>query len=273
MKVADGFSSGPEVLRGLMARLAFGVPPRDGDGWPEEIAAAFEVGISAASPVEASAVMAARFFEPIRKQLNRPGDGVSLIGTPFGWRPWPNPAFAGYGFANRLVAKIQETLAAEGLRVYRSDIKARLKAGGGKLAPEDIRTLCADRSAAAERIEGMLFEEADRLDGADEQRPEDGPVFRYPEWDDRLGDYLPEHVLLRERVPPGGEVDYYADVLRRHDDLVRQTRKAFERLRPEGLKRLRRWLDGDEFDYRQLIEAAVDRRNGNMPWIGCSSSV
>jgi nitric oxide reductase activation protein len=95
--------------------------------------------------------------------------------------------------------------------------------------------------------------------------PEGGTVFRYPEWDERLGDYLPEHVRLRERMTPGGPVGYYSDVLRRHDDLVRQTRKAFERLRPEGLKRLRRWLDGDEFDYRQLIDAAVDRRIGDMP--------
>jgi nitric oxide reductase activation protein len=54
-------------------------------------------------------------------------------------------------------------------------------------------------------------------------------------------------------------------VLRRHHGLVRQTRRAFERMRPEGLKRLRRWLDGDEFDYRQLVEAAVARRSGDVP--------
>jgi nitric oxide reductase activation protein len=36
-------------------------------------------------------------------------------------------------------------------------------------------------------------------------------------------------------------------------------------MRPEGLKRLRRWLDGDEFDYRQLVEAAIDRLAGDVP--------
>jgi nitric oxide reductase activation protein len=46
---------------------------------------------------------------------------------------------------------------------------------------------------------------------------------------------------------------------------VRQTRRVFERLRPEGLKRLRRWPDGDEFDYHQLVETAVDRRSGAVP--------
>jgi hypothetical protein len=265
MQAADGYSGPLEVLQGLLARVAFGVPIRHGDGLVEGIAAAFEVGISAASPVEASAGMAVRFFEPVRKHLNRPAEGVSLVVSPFGWRPWPNPAFERYGLANRLVEKIRRVLVAEGLKVYRSDLKARLKSGGGRLAPEDIRTLCADRSAAADRLEEMLFEEAERVGGSEGQLPVDAPVFRYPEWDDRLGDYLPEHVRLRERVPPGGAVEYYTEVLQRHDGLVRETRRAFERLRPEGLKRLRRWLDGDEFDYRQLIEAAVDRRNGNMP--------
>jgi len=36
-------------------------------------------------------------------------------------------------------------------------------------------------------------------------------------------------------------------------------------MRPEGLKRLRRWRDGDEFDHRQLIDAWVDRRSGEVP--------
>jgi nitric oxide reductase activation protein len=187
------------------------------------------------------------------------------LATPFGWRPWPNPAAAGDSFLHRLAEKIQATLAGDGLAAYRSDIKRRLKAASGNLTPQDIRELCRNETAAAERLEASLSRLATDIGRPDGSPPEDGPVFRYPEWDDRLGDYLPEHVRVRERLPPAGAGGFYTDVLRRHYALVRQTRRVFERLRPEGLKRLRRWLDGDEFDYRQLIDAAVDRRIGDVP--------
>jgi nitric oxide reductase activation protein len=59
--------------------------------------------------------------------------------------------------------------------------------------------------------------------------------------------------------------EFYAEVLRRRSVLVGRTRQAFERLRPEGLARLRRWVDGDEFDYRELVQSAVDRRLGDIP--------
>ena len=81
----------------------------------------------------------------------------------------------------------------------------------------------------------------------------------------RLGDYLQDPVHLREKAPAEDGGDFYDGVLRRHQNLVRRTRAAFERLRPEGLRRLRRWRDGDEFDYRELIEACVDRRSGAVP--------
>ena len=260
-----GISGSQEILPGLLSRVALGVSGREEDSLVEEIAVAFDADISAASSVEASAGMAARFFEPVRKQRGRTADGAPLLTTPFGWRPWPNPGFAGSSPSDRLVEKIRAVLAVDGLTAYRSDLKRRLKAGAGKLGPEDIRALCPHQPAAAERLAMILAEEEAGMAAADEDLPEDGTVFRYPEWDDRLGDYLPGHVRLRERTPAGGAVDFFADVLRRRHDLVRQTRKAFERLRPEGLKRLRRWLDGDEFDYRQLIDAAVDRRIGEPP--------
>ncbi len=270
----DAFrSAGPEgsnsekILPRLAARLALGIRvPGAGDAVVEEMAAAFEAGLSADSPVEASAGLAARFFAPVRGRLVGEEDGAPFFTAPFGWRPWPNPASAERGLPDRMVEEIRAALALDGLTAYRSDIRRRLRAGAGDLTPEDIRALCRDRPAAAGRLEAILSEERSaRLAGLEEALPEEGPVFRYPEWDDRLGDYLPEHVRLRERIPPEGAIDHYADVLRRHYGLVRQTRKAFERLRPEGLKRLRGWLDGDEFDYRRLIEAAVDRRIGGLP--------
>ena len=80
-----------------------------------------------------------------------------------------------------------------------------------------------------------------------------------------VADYLPQHVRVRERTVAADGAGFYAAVLSRHHALVAQTRRAFERLRPESLKRLGQWVDGDEFDTRKLIDLAVDRRTGEVP--------
>jgi nitric oxide reductase activation protein len=36
-------------------------------------------------------------------------------------------------------------------------------------------------------------------------------------------------------------------------------------MKPKGLKRLRQWVEGDEFDYRALVDHVVDRWVGQMP--------
>ncbi|MCU0561330.1 MAG: hypothetical protein MUD16_14200 [Desulfobacterales bacterium] len=257
-------AAGPsDLLRRLLARLGLAMPVGRQDAGVEAIAAVFDAAISAASPVEAAAEQTLRFFEAVRSRTLFPPGGRPPLETPFGWRPWPNPAAAGSSPFDRLAETIQAALAREGVGAYRSDIKRRLKASAGNLTPEDIRELCQHRTEAAERLEAALTGlAAGRPEGGP---PEDGPVFRYPEWDDRLGDYLPEHVRLRERILPGSAGGFYREVLHRRSALVRQTRQMFERLRPEGLQRLRQWPDGDEFDYRQLIDAAVDRRIGQVP--------
>jgi nitric oxide reductase NorD protein len=47
--------------------------------------------------------------------------------------------------------------------------------------------------------------------------------------------------------------------------LVRRIRYAFELLRPEELTILRQWRDGDAFDYRALLDYALDKKAGLMP--------
>lgn len=255
----------PDMRHELLARIALAIPGAGGDAAAGEIEHAFDAGISPASPVEAAAEMTARCFETVRRRTVQPPDRREPLATPFGWRPWPSPAVAGDSPLETLAEKIRAALANDGLKTYRSDIRRRLQAGSGRLTPEDIRALCRLQPSAARQLEEILNRSVTDRHGVDDRPPGDGLVFRYPEWDEQLGDYLPEHVWLQERAAPASAGSFYADVLRRHYGLVRQTRQAFERLRPEGLKRLRRWLDGDEFDYRQLVDAAIDRRSGDVP--------
>jgi len=184
---------------------------------------------------------------------------------PFGWRPWPNPAADGTAAFGPTARRVKGLFAAAGHTAYTADIRRRLAANAGVLTPADVHALFGSNRANATPLEELLRMADPDLAASGDGRLENEPAWRYPEWDTRLADYLQAHVHVREKtvVPDGG--DFYEAVLQRHRDLVRRTRTAFERLRPEGLKRLRRWPDGDEFDYRGLVEAWIDRRKGDVP--------
>jgi len=79
-------------------------------------------------------------------------------------------------------------------------------------------------------------------------------IHLLPEWNRRIGDYLHDHVRVRDRRPQREVNGYFLAVLQRREGLVRRLRHAFELLRPEGLKILRQWVEGDDFDYRALID-------------------
>ena len=73
------------------------------------------------------------------------------------------------------------------------------------------------------------------------------------------------HVKVSDQVMPGSEGDFFEQTLQKHSNLIRHICYLFELLRPEGLKLLRQWVEGDAFDYRALLDFAVDRRAGIIP--------
>jgi hypothetical protein len=267
----------PTFCDGLLLRVALAVPRTDWlhpdaglDAALCSTAEAFEKRIGAESPVEASAELTAHFFEAAAVLCPRDCGGArterhSSIAPPFGWRPWPNPAADGTAAFEAAACRLKALWAAGGHAAYKSDIRRRLAANAGSLTLQDIRALFRSEEASGIRPEELLRQAGFEAAVACDPPLENEPVRRYPEWDDRLGDYLQEHVHLHEKISPAEAGDFYLEVLRTHPHLVRRSRQAFERMRPEGLKRLRRWRDGDEFDYRQLIDAWVDRRSGEVP--------
>jgi nitric oxide reductase NorD protein len=265
------------VCDGLLIRVALAVPA---PAWAhpdpaidevlQALSDAFEGEISAESPVEASAELTTRYFETAQASVpDRPveqgGRPPGRLMPPFGWRPWPNPAADGTAAFGPTARRVKGLFAAAGHTVYTADIRRRLAANAGALTPADVHALLGSNRADATPVEELLRMADPDPAASGDGRLENEPAWRYPEWDTRLADYLQAHVHVREQtvVPDGG--DFYEAVLQRHRDLVRRTRTAFERLRPEGLKRLRRWPDGDEFDYRGLVEAWIDRRKGDVP--------
>jgi nitric oxide reductase NorD protein len=271
--------SGPAsgFLACLFLRLALGLPEQDCPGAGgvataalATITGASEAALAAGSPVEASAELTARFFDTARLSCRMGGVHLELTAgsywpTPFGWRPWPNPATSGRLPFGPLAHTIRAALAQKGLKAYAADIRRRLAANAGGLSAQDVRELCGAVDLSGVGVDELLGPAGRSSPASPDESPENDPVFWYPEWDAALGDYLPQHVCMRERTVAADGAGFYADVLRRHHALVVQTRRAFERLRPESLRRLGQWVDGDEFDTRKLIDLAVDRRTGEVP--------
>ncbi len=132
-------------------------------------------------------------------------------------------------------------------------------------ADEDEQPGCLDALLA--NIEDEVAERADddeEYEGA--AAGDEGTLwFRYDEWDFRASDYRPGWCRVGERTTAEGEIDFYDETLHRYHGLVVETRRQFERMRPEWLRRLKRLEDGHEIDLDQAIEFHADKRAGAGP--------
>ena len=160
-----------EAASGFMAclflRLALGLPEEDcpGAGGAETgalatITAAFEAA-PAGSPVEMSAEMTARFFDTAQwscrmGDVRRGPTAGPYRPTPFGWRPWPNPATSGRLPFGPLAHAIRTALAQKGLKAYAADIRRRLAANAGGLSAQDVRELCGAADLSGVGVDELL---------------------------------------------------------------------------------------------------------------------
>jgi nitric oxide reductase NorD protein len=197
--------------------------------------------------------------------------------VPFGRRLRPDLFFSTYRNFENIAAKLKVRLDNQGLKVYKSDIRRQLIAQNGAISHEDIKSLirCDQNTGRpglgqSETNVDLSWLDLAQLLGSTSITPlfndgAVGPVFWYKEWDCNLHDYLSAHVRILDRFIPEVEGDFYIRTLKRHQGLVESIRYAFELLKPEGLIRLRPWVEGDEFDYRALLEFAMDKKAGKTP--------
>ena len=90
----------------------------------------------------------------------------------------------------------------------------------------------------------------------------DVQVFYYDEWDYRIRSYRPSWCRLHQRTLKEGGEEFYDRTISQHHGLVHALRKQFEMLRPEGITKVKRLMDGEEFDLDAVIESVVDKRAG-----------
>jgi nitric oxide reductase activation protein len=224
-------------------------------------------------------------FELLAKRghAERNGEDYRPMVTPFGRRIAPDLIYSRQQAFEGPARKIKSWVESKGYRVYASDIRRQLIDANGKISLMDIRRLArsgrrgsplksrtddAARALTAADFFRLGIQSSPGIEVVDDGEPDDAlgyPVYRYDEWDEGAGDYMRDHVRVCRRPVPEDPNDFYQAVLKRHHGLVKKLRYAFELLKPQGVKILRRWVEGDEFDYRALLNVAVDKRAGLIP--------
>ena len=102
-------------------------------------------------------------------------------------------------------------------------------------------------------------------EGEDRELPPEPNYFYYDEWDFRASDYKPRWCRVAEYSLAEGGAQFFEQTLLKHSSLVAQTRRQFELLRPELFRKVKRLLDGEEFDLDAVVDFVVERHSGHQP--------
>ena len=241
-------------------------------GGLQRIPVLFNDAMTDEASIETCADLVCRTYGSVRRNCFSPSSVYRKMRTPFYRRfHWDRVSIA-LGASLRTAGQIRRRLAEKGVRLYRGDL-VRLLERKEPVNPEQIRELIirpqtpTDSSMSIDlsqlNLETLLQSAGIRADSPDKAH---GPAFRYNEWHCHLQDYLHQHTRVQEtELNPAADDAFYDKTLAGHRGAIVSIRRAFELLKPQGLVLLRQWPEGDAFDYRALLDFAVDRRAGRMP--------
>jgi nitric oxide reductase NorD protein len=234
----------------------------------------FRDEIDESSPVEAMARLVCLGFDLITQKLGPKINRYTPMVFPFDRRLHWDIVGRAFASEQQTALRIKMRLKEMGLEVYPSDLRNRLSQQHGLLAVDDIAELVIARAqgelAQNPPIDLSEMDMASLLRNCEADimvpRPSNGYAYSYSEWALHLQDYLHDHTRVYEIEVQGDQDEvFYNQTLIQHRGLVANMRRSFELLKPEGLAMLRQWPDGDAFDYRALLDFAMDRRAGRIP--------
>jgi nitric oxide reductase NorD protein len=284
-------SSEGHILNLLYAGIALGIPKEDlasvhppSNTRIQAIQTLVETRIENDPVVETCGRLLLLTYEDIvralvQDPLSKGGaTGRRVLKTPFGRGLKPDLRFHMNTQVDHTAATIQSNLRDKGLKVYRRDVQKKLTDNNGVLSEGDLQQLIVQglwhgkagqdpTDKTPVDLSGVDFSDVCSViqDVGEQETCSTGTDFFYHEWDDGLGDYLADHVRVVDRKVHGLDGDFYGVTLERYHGLVQHTRRAFERLRPQGLSIMRPWIEGDQFDYGALMAFALDRKTGRIP--------
>jgi nitric oxide reductase NorD protein len=88
-------------------------------------------------------------------------------------------------------------------------------------------------------------------------------TFHYNEWDFRAGDFRPRWCDVYERRVDEGETDFFDRTLDAYPDLVRETQRYFELMKPDPFRKVKRLEDGEDIDLDAAIDFVAQRKSGH----------
>lgn len=241
-----------------------------------DLAGLFSAYDPLAMRVEHCAGLVTACYGRVRQALANDTDAAIPWAPPYRLALQPERLDAASREADQQADRLRARLRACGLKSYRGDLRQLMQRTAGHPTAEDLEQLVCRPPAnkddcGGEPMVGQVVrlpaEIIDQtvLSGAIEDPDDVDCITWQKEWSALIGDYLYEHVRVRDRRIGGTDTAFYETILNRREGLVTQIKTAFELLRPEGIGLLRPWIEGDDFDYRALLDVALDRRAGRLP--------
>ena len=129
---------------------------------------------------------------------------------------------------------------------------------------ELARELDIDLSEALDEA-GNSAQELLELIGGFATSSSDATTHRYDEWDHAINDYRSRWCTLLEHRTMDVDDDYFRETLTEHQDLASRIRQHLNRVRPEMLRKVRGFYEGEELDLEQSVSFLVDRKAGLTP--------
>lgn len=114
-------------------------------------------------------------------------------------------------------------------------------------------------------LDGVLYDDDGTTFNEREGRAPLPEPVHYPEWDYRVQLYRPDWATVYERGAARGDPAAIDAILAAHKPVAARIRQIVDRLRPQGVSRLRKLEDGDELDINAVVDAMVDLRSGRQP--------
>ncbi|MDY6791498.1 MAG: VWA domain-containing protein [Thermodesulfobacteriota bacterium] len=259
----------------LYLRIALGCSTDEGlypdEGYIKKAAERFEKKIREDHTVEVCAHLVSCTYPEIESILkqNPIGDqlaeGYLSVKFPFGRKLRPDLFYLANSHMENMAQTVKVMLEAKGYKVYKSEIRNCLDANHGTLSHEDIQDMIGTGEFRGIKIQEIVDSVKPQTVDISLADADTNKTFWYKEWDCNIQDYLNDHVRVVEKLLNGYQDNFYNDVLEQYRCLVQKIKYAFEHLRPEGLKILRQWVEGDEFDYRALLDFVMDKKARIMP--------
>jgi len=218
--------------------------------------------------VEDSAAWVVTHYERIVNDVcKNANSNYQRMAFPFGRKIVPKLITKTLLDMNQKADQLQQQLLQSNIHIYQSDIRKWINSTNGNMSEKSLQQLLEQKGISLHQSHvSITHVSPEQQQGTRIEAEHDScPVSWYKEWDCRIGDYLHDHTRVRHRIAEGHPDMFYQNVLLSHSGLLKHIRRSFELIRPEGLQILRKWHEGDDFDYRALIDYAIDRKSKKTP--------